>query len=168
MNKKQENNHAFIDGQNVNLGVRELGWKLDLRKFRVYLKEKYNVEKAYYFIGYVPENQKLYTFLQENSFVVIFKPTFRNEGGKVKGNCDAELVLHSMIQYQNYEKAVIVSGDGDFYCLVDYLNKQNKLKVVLAPNQKKYSGLLKKSARKRLAFMNDLENKLAYKKKRTL
>ena len=63
--KKLENNYAFIDSQNVNLGIQELGWKLDFRKFRVYLREKYGVKKAYLFIGYLPENQNLYRSLQE-------------------------------------------------------------------------------------------------------
>ncbi len=160
-------NHAFIDGQNVNLGIRELGWKLDFKKFRIYLQEKYNVGRAYYFIGYMPENQALYQSLRDCGFVLIFKPTFRNADGQVKGNCDAELVLRAMIEYNNYREAVIVSGDGDFYCLVDYLREQNKLKTVLAPNRKRYSGLLKRSARKQLTFMDDLHLKLEYKKKRT-
>ncbi len=53
----KENNYAFIDSQNVNLSIKELGWSLDFKKFRVYLHEKYGVTKAYLFIGYVPENQ---------------------------------------------------------------------------------------------------------------
>lgn len=113
--RKIENNYAFIDSQNVNLSIQESGWKLDFRRFRIYLKEKYGVEKAYLFIGYLPENQDLYKSLQESGYVLIFKPVLRiNEDGKVKGNVDAELVLHSMIEYPNYEKVVIVTGDGDF------------------------------------------------------
>ena len=63
--------------------------------------------------------------------------------GTVKGNVDAELVLHAMIEYPNYDKAVIVSGDGDFYCLVEYLEKQNKLLKIMASN-KHFSGHLRK------------------------
>ena len=47
--KHIENNYAFIDSQNLNLGIQLLGWKLDYKKFRIYLKEKYNVTKAYIF-----------------------------------------------------------------------------------------------------------------------
>jgi len=72
-------------------------------------------------------------------------------------------VLYSVrIEYENYTKAVIVSGDGDFQCLVKYLAKQNKLSKVLVPNQKKYSKLLSEY-RKYLIFMNDLKGKLEYK-----
>jgi hypothetical protein len=38
--KNNENNYAFIDSQNLNLGIRILGWKLDYARFRIYLKEK--------------------------------------------------------------------------------------------------------------------------------
>ena len=58
------NNYAFIDAQNVHLGIKSLGWKLDWRKFRVYLKEKYSVTKAYLFIGYLSSNQDLYSLVR--------------------------------------------------------------------------------------------------------
>lgn len=141
---KKVNNYAFIDGQNLNLAIRELGWKLDLKRFRVYLKEKYQVEKAYYFIGFLQENNILYKSLQEYGYILIFKPTFRGKDGTIKGNCDAELVLQSMIEYPNYDNALIVSGDGDFACLISYLIEQNKLYKMIIPNRFKYSSLLRK------------------------
>ena len=160
-------NYAFIDSQNVNLAIRSLGWKLDFKRFRVYLKEKYGVSTAFLFVGYIEGNNDLYIKLQEAGFICIFKPTLTYKDGTTKGNCDAELVLHAMIEYQNYEKAVIVTGDGDFYCLVKFLLEHEKLEQVLIPNFFKYSALLKRFGKKRLAFMNDLRNKLEY-KKRTL
>ncbi|MEK7565985.1 MAG: NYN domain-containing protein [Patescibacteria group bacterium] len=146
MNKKQKTIYAFIDSQNLNLGVRSQGWRLDWKKFNQYLRDKYAVKKTYLFIGQVPGNELLYEFLQECGFILIFKPTLQKiENGKmiVKGNVDAELVLHTMIQYKNYSKAIIVSGDGDFYCLVEYLFSKRKLLKILAPT-KHYSSLLRK------------------------
>jgi uncharacterized LabA/DUF88 family protein len=125
------------------MGVRSEGWKLDYRKFRQYLRDKYGVNQAYIFIGYISGNEELYKSLQEYGFILIFKPTMELPGGAVKGNVDAELVLHAMIEYPNYDRAIIVSGDGDFYCLVEYLEKQNKLLKVMAPN-KHFSGHLRK------------------------
>lgn len=161
------NNYAFIDSQNLNLSIKALGWNLDFAKFRVYLKEKYGVAKAFLFIGYIEGNNDLYKFLQEAGFICIFKPTLKYKDGTTKGNCDAELVLQAMIEYPNYDRAVIVTGDGDFYCLVNYLIEKEKLEAVLVPNRFKFSALLKlKLFRPRLRYMNDLEDKLAYKKKR--
>ncbi|MFA4872870.1 MAG: NYN domain-containing protein [Patescibacteria group bacterium] len=144
--KSQENNFAFIDSQNLNLGVRSQGWLLDFHRFRIFLRDKYGIGKAYLFIGYVPGNQTLYTELQKAGYICIFKPTLEiKEDGKIKikGNVDAELVLHTMIEYPNYQKAVIVSGDGDFYCLFEYLIKQNKLLKIVVPNIH-YSSLIRK------------------------
>ena len=52
---KQNTVYAFIDSQNLNLGIRSLGWNLDFKRFRVYLKDKYDVKKAFLFIGYNPK-----------------------------------------------------------------------------------------------------------------
>jgi len=161
---KKQNNYAFIDSQNLNLSIRNLGWKLDFRRFRVYLTEKYGVSKAILFIGYVEGNNKLYKALQEFGYICIFKPTLIYKDGSAKGNCDAELVLYAAaIEYQNYNKAIIISGDGDFFCLADYLIKNDKLKALLVPDQAKFSGLLKmKHIKPYLRFVSDLKIKLGY------
>jgi uncharacterized LabA/DUF88 family protein len=150
--------YAFIDSQNLNLGIRSQGWKLDWRKFRLYLKNKYKVEKAYLFIGHVTGNESLYSFLQKAGFILIFKPTLEQHKQKrviVKGNVDAELVLHTMIQYKNYSKAIIVSGDGDFHCLVEHLDKKQKLLKILVPTNR-YSSLLRKLNYKKYIVRIDL------------
>ena len=161
--KNTLNNFVFIDSNNVNLGIRELGWRLDFKKFRIYLKEKHKVKKAYLFIGYLPENQELYRSLQKFGYVLIFKPVMMTKDGKSKGNVDAELVLQVMIDWEKYNQAIIVSSDGDFYCLVNYLYEKNKLKRVISPNYKKCSALLKKAAKEKIDFLDNLKNKLAIK-----
>jgi Uncharacterized conserved protein len=157
------NNFAFIDSQNVNLSIRDQGWILDFARFRKYLRDKYSIEKAFLFIGYIATNQTLYTALQEDGFILIFKPTLSLPNGKPKGNVDAELVLHTMIEYPNFDKAMIISGDGDFYCLIEYLKKQDKLLKVMIPNQFKYSSLLRKF-NDNIVFMNNLKGKLEHRK----
>lgn len=166
----KENNYAFIDSQNLNLSINSLGWKLDFKKFRIYLKDKYSVTKAFLFIGYVQGNQELYKRLQENGFILIFKPTLKYKNGKIKGNVDAEMVLQAMIEINNYDRAVLVTGDGDFQCLAKHLDNVDKLKKIIIPNQKSYSVLLKKMPSQYLAFVSDLKKRLDYrnsKKKRT-
>lgn len=157
-----ENNYAFIDSQNLNLSVRDQGWKLDFAKFRVYLTDKYDVKKAFICIGLVPTNQSLYTSLQNQGYILIFKPTLKLPSGKPKGNVDGELILHSMIEYPNYDRAVIVAGDGDYFCLVEYFKKQDKLKKLIIPNRFDYSSLLSKFVPD-MAFITDLREKLEYK-----
>lgn len=160
---KQSVNYAFIDSQNLNLAIGELGWKLDFARFRVYLRDKFSIEKAFLFIGYLPGNSDLYTKLQQSGFICIFRPTLTYKNNKTKGNCDAELILHAMIEFAQYQQAVIVTGDGDFYCLAKYLADHSKLKALLVPNRNKYSALLKlKELRSYTYYMNDLQQKLAY------
>lgn len=151
------NNYAFIDSQNLNLGVQKIGWKMDWRKFRQWLADKYGVTHAYMFIGYMAENEALYEQMHELGYLIVLKPTTeikppevegQTEAEKeaqkptVKGNIDADLVLHAMKEYPNYDKAVIVSGDGDFLGLIEYLVAQHKLLKLLVPNRR-YSTLLK-------------------------
>lgn len=159
--KPNQRNYAFIDSQNLNLSVKEQGWKLDFRRFRKYLEDKYGVVRTFLFIGFVPDQQSLYISLQEYGYTVIFKPTLSLSEGRVKGNVDAELVLHATIEFPNYDQAVIVTGDGDFHCLVEYLKKQGKLCRLLIPNRHKYSALLRRFASD-MAFISDLREKLEY------
>lgn len=170
MNNAQQKVYAFIDSQNLNLGVLDSGWKLDFKKFRVYLKDKFGVSEAFLFIGYIPGNEALYTFLQRAGFILIIKPTLlikkENEPDKVtvKGNVDAELVLHTMIEWNNYDKAVIVTGDGDFHCLLEHLESNKKLANLIIPNRRKFSALLRRF-RSFFVFMDGLEQKLSRKTK---
>ena len=157
---RAETTYAFIDSQNLNLGILGCGWKLDFERFRIYLKDKYHVDKAYLFIGHVAEYEDLYTYLRQAGYTIIFKPTSPRVGGKPKGNVDAELVLHAMIEFQNYDKAIIISGDGDFHCLIEYLEGQGKLGRVLIPDRKKYSALLRRFRPKYIDYLDGLRQKL--------
>ncbi|MFA9262759.1 MAG: NYN domain-containing protein [Undibacterium sp.] len=160
--KQVGNNFAFIDSQNLNLSVKRLGWRLDYARFRVYLREKYGVSKAYMFIGFMEEQSSLYRSLQEKGYILIFKPTLRHKDGTIKGNCDAELVLQAMIDYHSYQKAVVVTGDGDFHCLIRYLIDKEKLEQLLIPDQAHYSALLKRFPSGFLAFISQLRTKLEF------
>jgi len=154
-------NYAFIDSQNLNLSIIDQGWKLDFKRFYKFLQDKFHVNRAFIFIGYINNNQKLYTFLQKVGYIVIFKPTLELPNGIVKGNVDADLVLHAMIEKDNYDKALIISGDGDFHCLIEYLFDNDKLLGVIIPNKYSYSSLLKEFANK-LLFLNKWRSRVEF------
>lgn len=163
---KDRPNYAFIDSQNLNLGVQSLGWKLDYKKFRLYLKNKYDVQQVYLFIGKSAGNQELYVNLQHAGYNLVFKPTvayFENGKKTMKGNVDAELVLYASAKlYEHYNKAVIVSGDGDFYCLAEYLDENKKLLRIITPNRR-YSKLLS-NYRRYITSLELLQSRLEYHK----
>lgn len=152
---------AFIDSQNVNLSVQDKGWKLDWTAFRQFLQNKYNVSKAFLFIGYVAGNETLYSTLQQQGYIVFFKPTVDSADG-VKGNIDVELVLRALVEFNNYDKAVIVTGDGDFHALVDHLESNHKLKQLIVPNKDRYSSLFKRFEGN-MTFISSLKRQLEYK-----
>lgn len=170
--KKPQETYAFIDSQNLNLGVQKVGWKMDWRAFRAYLKDQYNVTKAFMFIGYMQGNEPLYEHMHELGFLIALKPTVDVSTGDkekegedykpvVKGNIDADLVLYAMKELPNYDKAIIVSGDGDFVSLIEYLAEKNKLLKVLTPNWQ-YSTLLK-PWENYIVRIDQLRHLLAYK-----
>jgi uncharacterized LabA/DUF88 family protein len=158
------NNYAFIDSQNLHLGIKKLGWQLDYRKFRVYLNEKYGVAKAYLFIGFVPTNKSLYENLARWDFELVFKPVTINGDDSIKGNIDADLVLRAVIEIENYDKAMIVSSDGDFYSLVKYLDEKEKLEAVLTSEKDSCSLFLQEAAKDKMIFLDEMRQKLEYKK----
>ena len=148
--KKQENNFAFIDGQNLYMGTKSAkpAWEINLKKFRIYLKDKYKVSIAYYFLGYVmDENEDLYDSIQKAGFILKFRKHNPAMLGIKKGNVDSDIIFHIMrILYKKepFNKIVLVSGDGDYKMMVDFLIKENKFKKILFPNKKFASSLYKK------------------------
>ncbi|OGH88774.1 MAG: hypothetical protein A3J93_01640 [Candidatus Magasanikbacteria bacterium RIFOXYC2_FULL_42_28] len=159
---KKENNFAYIDGANLHKGVADLGWRLDYKRFRIWLKEKYSVERAYLFIGLVPKNKDLYTFLQEAGFTLVFKETTCNSEGKVKGNCDADLVLKAVVDYfeKQFNQAVLVTSDGDYAGLVKFFKEKNVFRSLIAPSNK-CSFLLRK-LNIPLVYLDAQKNRLNY------
>jgi len=139
-----------------------LGWKLDYKKFRVWLTDKFSINRAYIFLGNIPKYSNLYAHLQECGYTLIFKEVVYDGDGKAKGNCDADLVLKTVQEYYEtgYDHALIVSSDGDYASLVVFLMKKNKLKAILSPaNEKKCSVLLKRTGAK-ISYINDQRSNL--------
>jgi len=145
---KSESNIAFIDGQNLHLGIAEDKWKIDHTRFRVYLRDKYKVTEAYYCIGYISEDQQgLYNNLQKAGFIVLFKEHNPFLKGKKKGNVDTDIVFEIMKNLidndAGFGKILLVSGDGDYKKVVDYLVKKERFLKILFPNKKFASSLYK-------------------------
>ncbi len=134
--QEKQNNYVYIDGANLHKGVAGLGWKLDYKKFRVWLKDKYSIEKAYLFLGLIPKYKNLYTFLQEAGYTLVFKETTYDTDGKAKGNCDADLVLKTIVDFyeKNSNKVVLVASDGDYSSLVAFLKEKEVFQTLVSPS----------------------------------
>jgi len=153
-------NIAYIDGANLHMGIRSLRKEIDYGKFRKLLLWKYRITTAYLFIGHIPEYEKLYEHLRQSGYTLIFKETVM-QAGETKGNVDAELVLRAVRDvYETQPKQmVIISGDGDFSCLVDFLQEKQLLKTIIAPNRRYCSYLLRKKKNLPIVFMDDIITK---------
>ena len=178
MGKKenQNKNYAFIDGQNLYMGTAKLKvypWRINLVRFRIYLEQKYNVSNAYYFLGYVQEtNQELYEEIQKAGFVLIFREHNTAMKGKKKGNVDSDIIfqiMKKMYKKENFKKIILVSGDGDYKLLVDFLVEEKRLEKVLFPNKKFASSLYKKLGSQYFDYLDNegIKEKIGIKKKRT-
>ena len=171
--KKTQNNYAFIDGQNLYMGTNSESpkWEVDLEKFREYLSKKYRVKKAYYFLGYVDEKyQGLYEEIQHAGFILMFREHNPVMVGKKKGNVDSDIIFYIMkklYKKENFHKVVLVSGDGDYKLLVDFLIEENKFEKILFPDRKYRSSLYKKLSNNYFAYLDDVDikNKISKKKR---
>lgn len=154
---KEINNIAYIDGANLHKGTNSLGWKLDYARFRVWLKDKYKIERAYIFIGLIPAYKDLYKYLQESGFILVYKEVVYDDSGKPKGNCDADLVLQAVCDtYENkYNKSIIVASDGDYAGLVKFLLSKGKFETILSPHPKDKCSILLKRTGARISYIND-------------
>jgi len=153
-------NQAFIDGQNLYLGTKNKGWSVDHAKFRKYLAEKYNISEAYYFLGFISEEEQfLNEKLQKAGFILSFREHSSALMGKKKGNVDCDIVftiMRKLVEQEEFDKLFLVSGDGDYKKLVDFLIKKDKFGKILFPNKEFASSLYKKLGGE---YFDYLENK---------
>ncbi|MFA6446886.1 MAG: NYN domain-containing protein [Patescibacteria group bacterium] len=154
----KRNNIAYIDGANLHKGIGQLGWELDYRKFRVWLKEKHSIQTAYLFIGLVPKYSALYTRLQEAGYVLVFKETICDEDGKPKGNCDADLVLHAVVDVfeGDHDSSVLVTSDGDYAGLVKFLQEKRKMATILSPSISAKCSILLKRTNAKITYLDQM------------
>jgi uncharacterized LabA/DUF88 family protein len=181
MNNKKIENIAFIDGQNLSFGtvkcsdcskklskrIEEMkksdcicgkAWKVDYHKFRIYLKEKFDVEEAYYFLGYfIENNNELYKNLKNTGFIVMFKEHNKKSKSFKKGNVDTDIVFEIMKSLidGDFDKIILVSGDGDYSKLVDYLISKNRFAKIFFPNMSSHSSLYKKLGNQYIVQLSD-------------
>ena len=153
--------NIYIDGNNLYRGAKELGFEIDYKKFRGWLRQKYSPQFVYLFIGLVPERTKFYEYLQSCGYILVFKQTV-SIGEKIKGNCDAELVLKTVSDFYNksFSKCILITGDGDFGCLVEFLKENNSVETILSPDEKKCSILLK-NKNIEITFLNEHYHKFS-------
>ena len=159
-NNRSVHNIAYVDGQNLRRGTidREPSWEADLKEFRIRLKDKHNVTDAYYYIGFkMNKNQSLYKEIEEAGFILVFREHHKNMRGEKKGNVDTDIVFDIMKRINrepdSFNKIILVTSDGDYYKLVQYLLEEDRLEKILFPKMRYASSLYKSIT---LKYFDDL------------
>lgn len=169
-------NIAFIDGQNLYMSTSKKllnPWTIDLQRFRVYLDKKYGVKEAYYFLGHIQDkNQDLYEKIQKSGFILVFKQHNSSMFGEKKGNVDSDIIFNIMKkiykQQSEFEKILLVSGDGDYKSVVDFLIEENRFEKILFPDRQFRSSLYKDLSNRFFSYLddNDIKNKISLQKEK--
>lgn len=167
----KEVNYAFIDWQNL---YQWLNFQLDYKRFRIYLRDKYKIKKAYYFLWFKEKENDLYESLQEAWFILIFNKKPEHLKSDKKWNIDVNLVFYAMkklyeeqiLEEEKFDKMVLVSWDWDFKVMVDYYIEKWKFLKVLFPNKKYASSLYKELFNQYFDYINNFRDKVEYKKKK--
>ena len=156
--------YAYIDGANLHKGVETLGWKLNYRTFRSWIRQKFGVTDSKLFIGMMSKNADLYTSLQSAGYRLIFKEVVYDGNGKPKGNCDADLVLQAVVDWyeEGTASVILVTSDGDYTPLVKFwLEKKVSCTVISPASIQKCSILLKRTGVP-IVYLEDVKKKLEY------
>ncbi len=163
--QKSEKINIYIDGANLDKGIKDLGWNLDYKRFYRWLKDKYKFKNIYLFIGLVPRFKDLYKYLQEIGYVLVFKETTSDGDGNVKGNCDADLVLAVSRDFyeDKFDKSIIVSSDGDYASMIKFLKDKKAIKILLSPNNK--CSILLKRTGVPISYLNYQKRKIQQNRK---
>jgi uncharacterized LabA/DUF88 family protein len=82
--------------------------------------------------------------------------------GKKKGNVDSDIIFSIMKRLyaqEPFNKIVLVSGDGDYKMLVDFLISEDRFEKILFPNSVYRSSLYKEISATYFASLDDLDTK---------
>lgn len=170
--------YVFVDAANIIYRDSDVKpWKIDLKKLITYLKERFEAERVFYYGGVDNSNAvqlRLYERLREWGYELRLNPIkrFINDRGEwyLKADVDARMAFEAMKYKDDYDRAVFLTGDGDFYWLLEYLlQEKDKIWVVASPD--KTAKELKKLVKGDFANLDNLRNRLEFyskKKRRTL
>lgn len=126
--------YAFIDASNIIYGARAERWHIDQKKLFNYLRKKFNTSKTFFYFGKDEKNLKQAKFLKKlESFGYTLRvKQIKRYGLRQKANCDVDLTMDMLLLQTKYNRAVVLTGDGDFLPLFAYLKKQKKEIIILA------------------------------------
>jgi uncharacterized LabA/DUF88 family protein len=129
----QEKTALFIDGANLYATAKTLGFDIDYKRLLREFQSRGYLLRAFYYTAVIEDQEyssirPLIDWLDYNGYTVVTKATkeFIDQTGrrKVKGNMDIELAVDAMEIAGHIDHMVLFSGDGDFRCLVEAVQRR--------------------------------------------
>ena len=114
-----------------------------------------------YYLGYVQEGQQiehLYESIQNAGFILVFRQHNSAMVRTKKGNVDSDIIfsiMRRLYKQEEFDKVVLVSGDGDYKMVVDFLIEEKRFEKILFPNRKFRSSLYKKIGAPYFAYLDN-------------
>ncbi len=115
---------VFIDVQNMFYAAKHLyGSKLDFPHLLDYVGRGRQLTRAISYLIRTPDidQSNFVTMLRSNSYEVRIKDLKQRPDGSAKGDWDMGLALDALAMADKLDVVAIVSGDGDFVDLVNFL-----------------------------------------------
>ena len=74
--------------------------------------------------------------------------------------------MKKLVEREKFDKVILVSGDGDYWRMVDYLIKKERFLKLLAPNKYRLSSLYKRIPDSYRVYLDEspIKNKIELKK----
>ncbi|HEX4774833.1 MAG TPA: NYN domain-containing protein [Candidatus Saccharimonadales bacterium] len=115
--------------------------------------------------------EKLYETIQSAGFILVFREHNSAMLGKKKGNVDADIIFSIMKRLytkDEFDKIVLVSGDGEYKMLVDFLIEEGRFEKILFPNRRYRSSLYKSLSHTYFSSLDDpdIKQKIENKKEK--
>jgi uncharacterized LabA/DUF88 family protein len=123
----------FIDGANLYSAAKSLGFDIDYRKLLDEFRKRGVLIRAYYYTALVEDQEyspirPLVDWLDYNGFTMVTKPareyTDREGRKRFRGDMDLEIAVDMMELTPRCDHVVLFSGDGDFRCLVEAVQRK--------------------------------------------
>ncbi len=165
INKKKV--FAFIDATNIIYGADDHGWRMDYKKLADFLNTRFGVEKTLYYAGVDDQNLKQLNFyekLQDFGYSLRLVPVKTFSDGKKKADVDSRMTFEMMLYLQSYDEVVVMTGDGDYYWVLEYLKKLKK-RVILLSFPSHTARELKVLFAGNFMDLNDIKKNLEFNKK---
>ena len=111
---------------------------------------------------------KFYKKLKSFGYDLYLKPVklYVQEDGttKRKANCDVDMTFYLMKEMKNFDRAIVLSGDGDFLPVLKYLRESNKEIIILARGERTAKEIRQFAVANFRDFIR-LENRISFIKK---